>query len=76
LALLDVPSGRGQRHSGSLQRSSGFVIFDVQQAKQQMLGADAVMGQQPGLVLRQHEDLAAAISETLQHETSQRYRLR
>lgn len=66
LRVFDLASRGDQADACVLKGASGLAVF-VQQAKKQMLGADVVMVERLGFLLRQHHHPPGGISESLEH---------
>ena len=65
--LLDPMPDRLEADPQGRQRPGGDTFALPQEAEQDVLGADVVVIQVPGLGLRQHDDPARPVGETLEH---------
>src|SRR4029079_17432188 len=65
--LLDLCTHGLERDVEALQRLGGDALALVDQAEQDVLGADVVVGEHAGLFLGQHEHAAGSVSEPLEH---------
>ena len=52
-----------------LEHARGKTFLFAQQAEQEMLGADVVVLERPGLILGQNHDLASSLGEPLEHRS-------
>src|SRR6266540_5243706 len=65
--LLDPGPYHLQRDAQRLQRPGGDALTLVEQAEQQVLGADVVVAQQPGFLLGEVDDPPGPVGEALEH---------
>ena len=65
--LLDLGAHGLQRDVEALQRLGGDALALVDQAEQDVLGADVVVGEHAGLFLGQHDHPAGSVCEPLEH---------
>ena len=65
--LLDLAADVVQRDPHRLEGLGGHALTLVDQAEQDVLGADVVVVEHPRLFLREDDDAACAVGETLEH---------
>jgi hypothetical protein len=65
--LLDLGADRLQRDAERLQRLGGDPLALVDQAEQDVLGADVVVVEEPSLLLCEHDDTSSPVGEALKH---------
>ena len=65
--LLDLGAHGLQRDVEALQRLGGDALALVDEAEQDVLGPDVVVGEHAGLFLGQHDHPAGSVSEPLEH---------
>jgi len=66
---LDLFARAVERDPEALQGPEGHAAGLAEQPEQQVLGADVVVLQPPGFLLRKHDDMPGAVSESLKHGT-------
>jgi hypothetical protein len=66
--LLDLLAHRVQRDVQALQRLRRDALTLVDQAEQDVLGADVVVVEHPRLFLREHDHPAGPVGEPLEHQ--------
>ena len=64
----DLLPGAFQRHPDARKGAAGEPIGLAEQPEQDVLGADVVVMQPPGLFLGQDDDVPGAVGESLKHE--------
>jgi hypothetical protein len=73
--VLDLLAHRVERDAERLERLGRDALTLVDEAEQDVLGADVVVVQHLGLFLGQHDDTTGSVSESLEHLNSSRRRL-
>ena len=68
--LLDLLADRLERDAERLERLGGDAFALVDQAEQDVLGADVVVVEHPGFFLSQDDDPPRAVGEPLEHRYS------
>ena len=65
--LLDLAANAFQRDAQRLQRLGRYALTLVNKSQQDVLGADVVVVEHPGLFLRQDDDPAGTVGKSLKH---------
>ena len=65
--LLDLAAHAFQRDAQRLQRLGGYALTLVNESQQDVLGADVVVVEHPGLFLSQDDDAACAVGKSFEH---------
>ena len=74
--LLDLRAHGLERDAQALERLRGDALTLVDQAQEDVLGADVVVAEHPGFFLRQDDHPAGSVCEPLEHVSSLLARLR
>ena len=64
----DLAAGGLQRHADARKDAARRPVGLAEQPEQDVLGADVVVAQPPGLFLGQNDDVPGAAGESLKHE--------